>query len=187
MTDLYPFENWLHIYNPETDEMSPFFEVERNEVEYTMRIYNYFISPYWDDIGSSTLYIKELFVDYEESVAIIEMVGEWNDAIENDIMNFKRQLIDSLISQGIYKFILIGENVLNFHSSDLSYYEEWQSDLEGEAGFIVCLNFPDHTRREMESEGLGAFMFFMDYDKWRTHEPLPFYQMIEEKIFKLLL
>jgi hypothetical protein len=27
-----------------------------------------------------------LLADYEEKYAVIEMIGEWNDAIENDIM-----------------------------------------------------------------------------------------------------
>jgi len=31
---------------------------------------------------------------------------------------------------GDIQFILIGENVLNFHSSDDCYYEEWFQDVE---------------------------------------------------------
>ena len=36
------------------------------------------------------------------------MMGEWNDAIENDIMLLKRDFIDLMIEEGITKFILIG-------------------------------------------------------------------------------
>jgi hypothetical protein len=54
-------------------------------------------------------------VDYDSAYAIIELIGEWNDAIENDIMILKRDIIDVLIDQGVNQFILIGENVLNFH------------------------------------------------------------------------
>ena len=54
------------------------------------------------------------------------MFGEWNDTLHNDIMFFKRNVIDHLIGQGIRKFILLGENLLNFHGSrDDEYYEEW--------------------------------------------------------------
>ena len=46
----------------------------------------------WDDFGSSTLYIKILFADYDGGFAIIELIGEWNDAINNDIMLLKRDM-----------------------------------------------------------------------------------------------
>ena len=31
--------------------------------------------------------MKVLMADYDEKYAIIELIGEWNDAIENDIMD----------------------------------------------------------------------------------------------------
>ncbi len=55
----------------------------------TQTIYNYYIHPQWDDFGSRTLYLKVLLADYDEQYVIIELFGEWNDAIENDIMNLK--------------------------------------------------------------------------------------------------
>jgi hypothetical protein len=76
------------------------------------------------------LYLKIIYVDYELQFAIIEIIGEWNDAIENDIMELKREIIDLLEKEGIYKFILIAENVLNFHSSDKEYYQEWFEDSD---------------------------------------------------------
>ena len=33
--------------------------------------------------------MKILFADYEQNFAIIELIGEWNDAIENDIMTLE--------------------------------------------------------------------------------------------------
>ena len=69
--------------------------------------------------------MKILFVDYAEHYAVIELIGEWNDAIENDIMALKRDVIDDMRLHHISKFILITENVLNFHSGDKDYYEEW--------------------------------------------------------------
>ncbi len=78
--------------------------------------------------------MKILYVDYGEQFAIIELIGEWNDAIENDIMTLKRDVIDDMFSQHITKFILIAENVLNFHSGDKDYYEEWFEEVTDENG-----------------------------------------------------
>ncbi|MBK7182073.1 MAG: hypothetical protein IPH89_03600 [Bacteroidetes bacterium] len=75
-----------------------------------------------DDIDSPTLFIKILFVEYEQGYAIIELIGEWNDAINNDIMILKRDIIEKIMEYGVNKFILIGENVLNFHHSDDCYF-----------------------------------------------------------------
>lgn len=186
MFDITPFQNWLHFYNPYEDERSMYYLQEREGEEMMLQVYNYIISPYWDDFGSRTLYCKVLFVDYDEHAAIIELVGEWNDAIENDIMYLKRQLVDSMLSLGIFKFIIIGENVLNFHSSDLNYYEEWMEDIQEQGGFIVCLNFPEQSKQEMISEGLSPMFFFLEYDRWRTHDPLPFFEMIENRLLRLI-
>jgi hypothetical protein len=43
------------------------------------------------------------------------MMGEWNDCINNDIMFLKRDVIEPMLENGSVKFILVGENVLNFH------------------------------------------------------------------------
>ena len=94
--------------------------------------------PQWDGFGSSTLYIKILFVDYDEGCAIIEMIGEWNDCLHNDIMHLKREVIEDMQLEGIYRFILIGENVLNFHYSDDSYYDEWFDETADVDGWIAC-------------------------------------------------
>jgi len=87
-------------------------------------VYNYYIHPQWDEFGSKTLYLKILYTDYDAKFAIIELIGEWNDTIENDIMELKREVLDKLMAEGIIKFILIAENVFNFHSGDKDYYEE---------------------------------------------------------------
>lgn len=186
MFDITPFQNWLHFYDPYEDALSVYYQQERDEEEMLLQVYNYIISPYWDDFGSRTMYCKVLFVDYEEHAAIIELVGEWNDAIENDIMYLKRQLVDPMLHSGIFKFIFIGENVLNFHSSDLNYYEEWMEDIQDQGGFIVCLNFPAQSKQEMINEGLSPIFFFLEYDRWRTHDPLPFFEMIENKLLRLI-
>ena len=58
--------------------------------------------------------MKILFVDYEQGYAIIELLGEWNDAIENDIMTLRRDVTDILFADGISKFIFIAENGTQF-------------------------------------------------------------------------
>ncbi len=62
------------------------------------------IHPQWDDFGSPTLYLKVLYTDYASWViAIIELLGEWNDCINNDIMYLKREVVDVLVENGINK------------------------------------------------------------------------------------
>ena len=120
-----PYYNWRNHYVASNDPRSPFFERTYNEMSYHIKLYDHFIHPQWDTFGSNTLYLKILFVEYEDGYAILELMGEWNDCLHNDIMLLKRDIIESLQEEGISKFILIGENVLNFHYSDDSYYEEW--------------------------------------------------------------
>ena len=118
MHDIEPYYSWHKYYDSSKDEGSPFYGKEYNYELYQDAIYNYFIDPAWDYIGSETLYLKLLYVEYEEGFAVIELIGEWNDAVSNDIMYLKRNVIDHLSQHGIDKFIIIGENVFNFHGSD---------------------------------------------------------------------
>jgi hypothetical protein len=186
MHDIEPYYNWRHLYTSEEDEDSPFYGRQYNEFAYTNTIYNYFIHPQWDYFGSDNLYIKILYADYQFSFAIIEMIGEWNDAIENDIMTLKREVIDLLIAKGIYKFILITENVLNFHSSDDCYYEEWWEDIRQQGGWIVALNMPEHSAGEFHAAHLDHYVHFMQNDGWRTLQPLHLYDHIDNRILKVL-
>ena len=158
MHEIEPFYNWRHIYVAEDDKRSPFFGVPHSEFEFTQTVYNYFIHPQWDDFGSRTLYLKIIYVDYELNFCVIELIGEWNDAIENDIMQLKREVIDKMEKEGIHKFILITENVLNFHSSDREYYEEWYDEVTDEDGWIVSLNMPDATQYDFKKKKLNYYI-----------------------------
>ncbi|MCB0779364.1 MAG: hypothetical protein KDC03_07510, partial [Flavobacteriales bacterium] len=135
-----PFWNWRHRYTAEEDELSPFFGREYSEFYFTNAVYDHAIHPQWDAFGSSTLYLKILYADYDDGFAIIELIGEWNDLLHNDIMFLKRDIMEHLMLQGVSRFILIGENVLNFHTSDQSYYEEWWEEVEDAGGWIALLN-----------------------------------------------
>lgn len=131
--------------------------------------------------------MKLLFTEYDEGYCIIELIGEWNDTLYNDIMTFKRNIIDHLIDEGINKFIIIGENVLNFHSSDDSYYEEWFDDIED--GWIAMLNFREHVLDDFAEENLDQY--FVSGGKlndmaWRTAQPYNLFSKVESQVFKRL-
>ncbi|MEO6638138.1 MAG: hypothetical protein ABIN25_07660, partial [Ginsengibacter sp.] len=112
--------------------------------------------------------------------------GEWNDAIENDIMRLKRDVIDEFLRQGIKKFILIAENVLNFHSSDDSYYEEWYEDVNDTNGWIVCLNMPEATQYDFIKARLNNYIELFNFPQWRTMKPDVVFSQVDNVIFRRL-
>jgi hypothetical protein len=185
MHDIEPYYRWRDYYTAETDEKSPFYGRVYNEMQYTDTIYNYYIHPQWDYFGSPTLYMKLLYVDYEDKFAIIELMGEWNDCINNDIMFFKRDILDHLINEGIYKFIVICENVLNFHSSDDCYYEELWDDIKEEDGWLCLLNTYDHVTKEMSKIRLQYYINFgfqfNDID-WHNKEPEYLFEEVSNRL-----
>lgn len=185
MHTIEPYWNWRNLYIAEEDELSPFFGREYSETHYVDAVYDHYIHPQWDNIGSTTLFLKLLFVDYEDGFAIIELMGEWNDTLYNDIMILKREIIDALIDSGIQKFILVGENVLSFHSSDDSYYEEWYEDVED--GWIACVNFRQHVLSDFCATGIDNYFIFggqLDDFPWSTFRPLQLFQKIEQLVEK---
>jgi hypothetical protein len=179
MHELEPFYNWQHQYVSETDPRSPFFGREHSEFEYSNTIYNYFIHPQWDDLGSKTLYGKVLMADYEEGYLVMELIGEWNDALENDIMTLKRDVFEPFMCEGIRCFILIAENVLNFHSDIRDYYEEWAEELADVGGWAVCLNLPESSRREFKQASLTSYLPVMDLHDWRNYKPIHLFRKLK--------
>jgi hypothetical protein len=182
MHTLEPFYNWRHIYIAEEDVKSPFYGRTYSEFEFSQTVYNFYIHPQWDDFGSRTLYLKIIYVDYELHFAVIEMIGEWNDAIENDIMELKREVIDKLMEQQIFKFILITENVLNFHRGDKEYYEEWFEQVTDENGWIVALNMTEATQYDFKRKKLHYLIELMQMDNWRIFKPYHLFKKIDEQI-----
>jgi len=183
MHEIEPFYRWRDDYIASEDELSPFYNQEYSEFEYDKQIYNFLLHPQWDQFGSDTLYLKILFTDYEVGFTIIELIGEWNDAIDNDIMVLKREVIDLLINAGINKFILIGENILNFHASDDSYYEEWFDEVGD--GWIAGVNFTEHVIEEFKSADLDYFINFggkLDQLNWRVLKPVQVYHNVREQM-----
>ncbi len=180
MHDIEPFYNWRHIYVSEQDERSPFYGSIYSEFEFSHTVYNYYIHPQWDEFGSRTLFMKVLIADYDEHYAVIELIGEWNDAIENDIMELKREVADVFMKDGIHKFILIAENVLNFHSSDKEYYEECYDEVTEDNGWVVILNMPEQTQYDFKRAKLNRYLELMELENWRTYKPFHLFKKIDE-------
>ena len=182
MQDIEPYYRWREKYIADKDPDSPFFGRVYDEFKYTKKVYNYYIHPQWDEFGSATLYTKILFIDYEEGYVILEFIGEWNDALHNDIMFLKRNLIEPLQDQGIHKFILICENVLNFHGGEDDYYAEWGEEARDEDGWVCFLNIHNHVEDEMKEARLQYHVNFGAYYNnlnWRPHKPKLLFQVVE--------
>ena len=185
MHDIEPYYRWEQFYQSSDDPLSPFYGKQYNYDLYTENIYGYYIAPGWDFFGSETLYLKILFVDYDQGFAIIEFIGEWNEAIKNDIMHLKRNVLEHMMRQGVSRFILLGENVLNFHGSDDCYYEEWYEETEEQGGWIAAVNFRDFVMEEWRLYNLDSYINFggtLQLNKWRVLEPAVFFEMVRRLI-----
>lgn len=187
MHEIEPYYNWLKYYDATDDERSPFYGKEYNPDVYSEAIYNFYIDPLWDSIGSETLYVKILYTDYTHRFTVVQFLGEWNDAINNDIMLLKRNVIESLIKEDINKFILIGENIMNFHGSDDSYYEEWFDEVE--EGWIAAVAFPEFIQEEFKRYHLDHYINMggtLQINQWRTMHPIAFYETVDKLIQRRL-
>lgn len=184
MHELEPFWLWRDYYTAETDKKSPFYKQKYSEMYFSNAIYNYYIHPQWDDFDSNTLYLKILYADYDLGFCVIELIGEWNDCLYNDIKFFKRNIIETLLAENINKFILIGENVLNFHYSDDSYYQEWFEEVED--GWIVAMGFRQHLIHEFKNAGIQHYIQFENEEyaiNWRIMKPKELFVRIENDFF----
>lgn len=187
MHDIEPFFNWEKYYNSHQDERSPFYGVESNYMTYENNVYGYYIHPDWDFIESETLYLRILYTNYHEGYTIIELIGEWNDTLHNDIMFLKRNVVDHLVQEGITKFILLGEHVMNFHGLEDDYYAEWSDDTED--GWIVALNFREHVLEEWQRYRIDYYINFggtLEIDNWRTMPPQKFFAYIQQQMQRRL-
>jgi hypothetical protein len=181
MHELEPFYKWDGIYSSSSDERSPFFG--QTHQEYDLSLYDHILHPEWDFVGSETLYVKVLFADYDSGFTIIELLGEWNDTLHNDIMHLKRNLIDHQLSEGIQRFLLIGENVLNFHGLEDDYYQEWFEEVED--GWIVAMGFREFIHREWNKYRLDYYLNWggnLEVENWRTLSPQKLVETIDREV-----
>lgn len=166
-----PFYLWRDYYQSENDPNANNYGKEYSEIYFTDKIYNYLIHPQWDSFGSETLFYKQIFADYEKGFCIIELIGEWNDCINNDIMYLKYELVEPMIQAGIKNFVFIMENVLNFHALDTDYYQEWIDEIDGE---VYLLNALPQVLDELDQ---GRFYDYLLYGgvlneiNWRVLQP----------------
>ncbi len=183
MHEIEPYFNWEKFYVASEDARSPLYNAQYNLSEYTNTIYGYYIHPMWDYIGSETLYVKILYANYIDGYVVIEMLGEWNDTLHNDIMHLKRNILDYIVATGINKFILIGEQVFNFHGSDDCYYEEWYEDIED--GWIAAVNFRDFVCEEWKKYNIDSYVNWggeLDIPNWRTMKPMVFCKYVHDRV-----
>jgi hypothetical protein len=98
-------------------------------------------------------------------------------------MMLKRDIIDDLLKEGINKFILIGENVLNFHASDDCYYQEWFEDVED--GWVVALNFRDHVLSEFSKNNIDYYLIYggeLNELRWRNYQPNQLFLLVDSVV-----
>jgi hypothetical protein len=184
MHDIEPYFQWRDAYIASEDRRSPLYGRDYDEFYFTNAIYNYYIHPQWDEFGSSTLYLKILYADYDLHYAIIELIGEWNDCIYNDIMTLRREITDLMQNEGITKFMLVCENVLNYHAAeDNAYYEDWHDEVSSESGWVAIINPLGHVADEMLTYGLQQYVHVLTDSPWRGRKPRAMLKWAEEQIF----
>ena len=75
MHNIEPYYRWRELYVAEEDERSPFYGKEYSEFYFSDVIYDHVIHPQWDNIGSTTLFLKIIYADYDQRFSIIELMG----------------------------------------------------------------------------------------------------------------
>lgn len=183
MHQLEPFYGWEKHYSNSSDVRSPFYGVTYNEFYYDRQVYQYLAHPQWDEIGSESLLVKILFVDYDQGYAVIELFGVWNDLLLNDYKLLLDQCLEPLLKEGVDKFILIMENVLNIYLDADDYYESFQE--ENDSGWICMLRAREHVLREMNDHDITQYFFWsehLDEFHWRKMKPLELIYRVEERM-----
>ena len=187
MHEIEPYYHWRDFYVASEDPHSPFYGNEYSEFLLTNAIYNYYIHPQWDQFGSATLYMKLIMINDEKQYAVLELIGEWNDTLYNDVMYLYQQVVEPLLERDITHFILLGNHVLNFHADTSDYYEEWADNLGD--GWIACLDFRDHIIREFSDANIDYYMAmggkFNDVN-WRALSPDQLFHLVDSLINKRL-
>ena len=188
MHELRPHSAWSLQYKATDDPQSPFYnEQGAPENGAYHRMYDFVIHPEWDNIGCETLYVKQLYAAYDEGYVILELIGEWNDALHNDIMELKRRVIDPMLLEGIDKYLLIADNLLNFHGGESDYYAEWAEEVE--SGWIVFLNARDQVVQDLDAARLRPYVWVGERYRlgaWRAQDPLALCQGIDVLLQKNL-
>jgi hypothetical protein len=95
--------------------------------------------------------------------------------------------VDELIPQGIDKYILIGENILNFHADIPDYYDEWLEEVPD--GWMAFINLRPHVIQELNQYGLDAYFVLggtLDDLAWRTGSPKKLFEKVNKVVGRRL-
>ena len=98
-------------------------------------------------------------------------------------MRLKRDFVDELIPLGIDKYILIGENILNFHADIPDYYDEWLEEVP--EGWMAFINLRPHVIQELNQYGLDAYFLLggtLDDLSWRAASPKKLYEKVNKVV-----
>jgi F0F1-type ATP synthase gamma subunit len=93
------------------------------------------------------------------------------------------------MQQGVSKFILIGENILNFHTSDDSYYEEWFEEVNDSDGWIALMNVREHVLSDINSANIDSYFVMggkLNEVRWRTMNPDQLFESVERHVMRRL-
>jgi hypothetical protein len=101
-------------------------------------------------------------------------------------MELKREVIDVFESEGIFKFVLIAENVLNFHSDGKEYYQEWYEEVSEENGWVVMVAMPEATQHDFKKAKLNQYIELYDLTNWRTYKPFHLFKKIDNELMARL-
>ena len=101
-------------------------------------------------------------------------------------MTLRRDITDNLYALGINKYMLIAENVLNFHSSDADYYDEWKEQIEEDGGWIVILNMPEQSQYDFKKARLTNYVTLMNFEGWRTLKPEVVFGQVDNEVIRRL-
>ena len=95
-------------------------------------------------------------------------------------------MTDQLFDKGIVKYVIIAENVLNFHSSDDCYYEEWYEDVAEEGGWIVMLSLAEQSKYDFTRAGIDRYVQLIELLDWRPFTPMNLFTKIDNSLLKRL-
>jgi hypothetical protein len=104
-------------------------------------------------------------------------------------MFLKREVIELMMQEGVSKFILIGENILNFHFSDDSYYDEWFDEVSENDGWIALMNAREHVLADMGDASIDRYFVSggkLNEVKWRTMNPDQLFESVERHVMRRL-
>jgi hypothetical protein len=76
--------------------------------------------------------------------------------------------------------------VLNFHSSDDSYYEDWYDQVRDQGGWIVILDMPEQTQYDFKRAHLTKYIGLLTYHAWRANQPQHLFSAIDNMILRRL-